>query len=91
MHEILHSRRFRDRRESVMVVIYLVRRVGGGHHDDDVTFRRSWPRGRREKIPIFIGLDDNGWLNGLFSSPKNRCGKRLIRVESVHYLGVVKR
>ena len=40
MHEILHSRRFRDRRESVMVVIYLVRIVGGGHHDDDVTFRR---------------------------------------------------
>ena len=26
--------------DSVMVVIYLVRRVGGGHHDDDVTFRR---------------------------------------------------
>eukprot|EP00956_Cyclotella_meneghiniana_P018669 scaffold31254_cov72-Cyclotella_meneghiniana.AAC.7 len=31
---------FRIAAESVMVVIYLMRRVGGGHHEDDVTFRQ---------------------------------------------------
>ena len=33
-------------------------------------------------IPIFIRLDDNGWLSGLFLSP-NRCAKTLNRVESL--------
>ena len=40
--------------DSVMVVIYLVRRVGGGHHDDDVTFRRRADARCEEIYPYLL-------------------------------------